>query len=373
MNQESNPSVISIVLPTYNEGDYIEKCLASILDQVTPGFELEVLAIDGASSDGTREILDRLATEDSRVRVVLNEKRRTPFAFNLGLQHARGQFVCIFGAHTIYHKHYINTCLMELLTHQAAGCGGRVISVPANDSLQARLVAWAVSHPFGTSRKSFRTQTEGFVDTVNYPVMKRNLLLEAGGYDECLTRNQDNDMNEKLRRNGHKLYCTWKTHCCYSPKQTLRGLLGYMRLTGFWNVTSLRKNPASMGLRHFIPFLFVACMAGCLLLSLAGVLLNDGHRLLMSTPLAMLLGLYAGLAFVAALHVALQRKSPSALWLPLVFFGMHVSYGYGTFSGLINTSKQTRKPSELLAAARDMLLSMRASAYTRQTLNRERK
>lgn len=202
--------------------------------------------------------------------MLVNEKRRTPYAFNIGLRESRGKYVCIFGSHTVYEKDYISECLRELIALGAVGCGGRVITRPSNKTLQARLVAWAMSHPFGSSRKSFRTQPEGFADTINYPVMLKEALIEVGGYDEQLSRNQDNDLNQKLRANGYKLFCTWRTQCLYHPKGTLKALLSYAVGNGFWNVISLRKNSASMGARHFIPFVFLMGLLSSFLLAAAG-------------------------------------------------------------------------------------------------------
>ena len=85
--------LVSIILATFNEALYIEKCIASILDQEARYFDLEILAIDGNSDDGTREILESVAARDSRVRVLVNEKKKAPFAFNLGLKASRGMSV----------------------------------------------------------------------------------------------------------------------------------------------------------------------------------------------------------------------------------------------------------------------------------------
>jgi len=354
MRQEvSTPRpLISVVFATYNEAHYVRSSLRSILEQEGPGFDIELLAIDGNSDDGTREILNEYSTLDPRLRVLVNEKRRAPFAFNLGLKKARGEFICIFGAHTIYRKDYIAICLRELIAHGAAGCGGRVITAPSRNTLQACLAAWAISHPFGSSRKSFRTQSEGFVDTVNYPVMRRALLTKAGGYDELLLRNQDNDLNQKLRGMGHKLYCTWKTSCFYSPKESLKELLDYMRITGFWNVISFTKNPSSMAVRHFVPFIFLVTLFISSLLALVGVFLPVSYRVPALIPLIVLVGLHLSLGFLAGLQVAVREKSPGALWLPLVFLSLHVAYGYGTVSGVFSQLKTLLRSSESLVASR---------------------
>ncbi len=336
--------LVSVILATYNEARFIESCLVSILGQQTRSpevgdFEIEVLAVDGMSDDGTRKILDRYAAGDPRLRVLTNERRRAPFAFNLGLQHAHGEYVCIFGAHSIYRDDYIAVCLGELMAHSAAGCGGRVVTVPAGRALGARLSAWAMSHPFGSSRKSFRTQSEGCVDTVNYPVLRREFVLAAGGYDEELTRNQDNDLNQKLRATGHVLWCTWKTQCLYFPKATVKGLMHYGFMNGYWNVISLRKNPASMAARHFVPLAFVLSLLVFGAVAALQVLLPAPYSLPALLPLAGLLGMHLSLGTGAALQVALRERSLGALCLPAVFLGFHCAYGYGTLSGFMSRAK----------------------------------
>jgi glycosyltransferase involved in cell wall biosynthesis len=333
--------LVSVILATCNEARSIDACLESILSQHTTcprtgGFDIEVLAVDGLSHDGTLETLDHCAAMDQRLRVIPNERQRTPFAFNLGLQHARGEFVCILGAHSLYRRDYIATCLDELLAHEAAACGGRVLTVPADNTLGARLCAWTMSHPFGSSGKSFRTQPEGPVDTVNYPVMRRDLALSVGGYDEDMLRNQDNDLNQKLRSAGHILWCTWKTHCLYFPKRSVRHLLRYAYTNGYWNALSLRKNAASMSIRHFVPFLFVLCLLAGILLAASGAWWAALHPLLAFIPLLALLCAHIFLGTVAALQLSVRERTLDPLWLPPVLLGFHIAYGAGTLSGLVH-------------------------------------
>ncbi len=333
--------MVSVVLATYNEEKSIASCLNSILRQrtcspSTSEFDIEVLAVDGMSTDGTCALLEGYAAGDPRVRVVNNPRRRAPFAFNIGLHNARGEYVCIFGAHTVYRDDYIAVCLGELLEHNAAACGGRVKTMAATGSLNARLAARAMGHPFGSSRKSFRTQSEGAVDTVNYAVFRRDLALKAGGYDEDLLRNQDNDLNQKLRAMGYVLWCTWKTECLYFPKSTVKGLMRYGYGNGFWNALSLAKNPSSMGARHFVPFLFVVALALSTLLGAAGALAPGTSMWMALAPLALIAGMHLALGTGAAIQVAVRERSPGALLLPWVFLGFHIAYGFGTLRGFLS-------------------------------------
>jgi glycosyltransferase involved in cell wall biosynthesis len=341
MNEKETCSrpLVSVILAVYNEGRSIERCLSSLLKQETPDFDLEILAIDGGSQDGTPEILGEIAAADRRVRILRNPHQRTPFAFNLGLREARGEYVCVFGAHTIYKRNYITECLRGLLDHAAVGCCARVVTQPLDKSLQARLVAWIMSHPFGSSRKSFRTQAEGYVDHANYPVMIKKALIEAGGYDQEMTRNQDNDMSQKLRAKGYKLYCTWNSECYYYTKGRFRELLVYAWRNGFWNFISLTRNPGAMAARHFIPFLFVMGLASCALLAIIGAWKGSLDPWYFAMPFISVLGLHLAAGAMAAIQVAAREKSPGALWLPLGFFGFHAAYGIGTFSAIIRSAK----------------------------------
>ena len=332
--------LVSVVLATFNEVHVIGRCLESILGQVlispeTGPIDLEVLAVDGMSDDGTVTVLQQYAATDRRLQVLMNEKRRAPFAFNLGLRHARGEYVCIFGAHTIYREDYIVACLGELLAQGAAGCGGRVVTVPANRSLGARLSAWVMSHPFGSSRKSFRTQREGPVDTVNYPLFRRDLVLAVGGYDERLLRNQDNDLNQKLRSMGYTVWCTWKTQCHYSPKSTVKGLLSYAFGNGFWNALTFWINRDAMAARHFIPLAFVLSLLASVLLAAAAAMVPSHHVLAMALPLTLCLGLHLVVGALAAMHVSIRERSLGAWLLPPVFVAFHVAYGCGTLVGFV--------------------------------------
>lgn len=351
--------MVSVVLATYNESKSIDSCLASILTQQTYSplvgeFEIEVLIVDGLSTDGTRAIADRCAATDSRVRVIDNPMRRAPFAFNLGLRHARGEYVCIFGAHTLYREDYIAVCLSELVRHNVAACGGRVMTMPANSSLSAHLAAWALRNRFGSSGKSFRTQCEGSVDTVNYAVFRRDLALAAGGYDEDLLRNQDNDLNQKLRSAGYELWCSWNTQCLYFPKATVGGLMSYGYGNGFWNAISLSKNPAAMGVRHFVPFLFVVALGLSLVIGLVGAAGALPHGLrgwMVFAPFAAIVCLHFAVGTAAAVQVAVSERAPGALLLPFVFFGFHVSYGTGTLRGFLTRPWTTWLPHKTAPSA----------------------
>ena len=343
--------LVSAVLAVRNEERHIDAVLTSLLKQETSNWELEIIVVDGDSSDRTQEIVKRIASEDSRVKLAINKQRKTPYAFNLGIQEARGMYISIHGAHTIYAQNYIATCLEELRIHDAAGCSGRVVTRPGGDGLQARLVAWTLAHSFGTSTGSMRTRGAGFADTIPYPLFLKRTLLEVGGYDTQLHRNQDNDLSQRLRARGYKLYITDKTSCEYFVSPDLVTLASYSLKNGFWNVISFKLNPASMSTRHFVPGAFVVSMLLSLLLLFFSMGITTGAQLWLRTPILMLGAIYGAATIVAACHVAVRERSVGALLMPIAFLLLHVSYGVGTLFAILSNARhpspELRQPHEI--------------------------
>ena len=87
---------VSVIVPVYKVEKYLEACIDSILGQTMPDFEL--LLIDDGSPDRSGEICDRYAARDARVRVFHGPNRGVSRARNIGLDHARGEFVVFVDA-----------------------------------------------------------------------------------------------------------------------------------------------------------------------------------------------------------------------------------------------------------------------------------
>jgi succinoglycan biosynthesis protein ExoA len=333
--------MVSAIIAVRNEERHIESVLKSLRQQDAPDFDLEFIVVDGDSNDGTRGLTERIAAADCRVKLVINKDRNTPKAFNLGLHSARGEYVCILGAHTIYARDYIAICLQELKGSGAVGCSGCAWVCASGEGLQARLVAWALAHPFGTSTRSMRTRGAGFADSIPYPVFLKKALIEVGGYDNQLHRNQDNDICQKLRAQGRTLYMTDKTSCEYFVSPTLMSLSRYAFKTGFWNFISLKINPASMALRHFVPAAFVAMV----ILSLMAFTLSFGAtgdiKAVLRSSILLVTLIYSLASLAAAGQIAFRQRSIHALLLPVGFLVLHFSYGIGTLTAM---AKNARPP-----------------------------
>ena len=83
---------VSVIIYVKNTVDYIEKCIRSVMNQTLQ--EIEILIVDGGSTDGTLDIIERVKKEDNRIRF-FHSIASVGAQFNLGLQEARGQYIGI--------------------------------------------------------------------------------------------------------------------------------------------------------------------------------------------------------------------------------------------------------------------------------------
>lgn len=329
--------IISIISPVFNEEKYIHQTIKSFLEQEHTSFDVEILLCDGMSTDKTRDIIKSYAEQYANIRLIDNPKRKTPFAFNIGIKEARGEYVAILGAHSAYNKNYLQACYNELIATNSIACSGRVITQSAFDTLEAKLCEWAMLSQFGVSGNSFRLMKEGYTHSVNFPVVKKEALLSLGGYNEMLERNQDNDMNQRLIDAGYQLYCTWKTKCFYRPPATLNKLFKYGYRGGFWNAKSFFAHKKSMRIHHFIPFFFVVALLTTFTLGVVEFVLGKSSYFFSLFSLIVFFHLLAGLFFSA---ISLKYESDSRkIFLPFVFFLFHFSYGWGTVKGFVDYKK----------------------------------
>lgn len=316
--------IVSVVMPVYNEEKYIEKCVDSLLLQDYPVDKMEWIFVDGCSKDKTVEILKRYQEKyPSLIKIYNNPNKIVPFAMNIGIAASKGKYIVRLDAHADYAVDYISKCIYYLDNTDAENVGG-VAETKAN-GFMGNAIAKMLSSKFGVGNSQFRTNGEsGYVDTVPFGAFRREVFSKYGGYDERLVRNQDNEMNFRIRKNGGKIYLSNDIRLSYYCRDSIQGIATMARKNGMWNIITMKLCPGSMGLRHFIPFLFVLSVLGLGILSFA-------HPLF-----AVLLGAEMFLYLLLdALFSAKQASSVKEFFALLILFPIfHVAYGCGSMVGI---------------------------------------
>src|SRR6266851_1344218 len=162
-------TTVSFVMPVRNEEEYIRASLQTLVDQSYPATDCEIIVVDGRSSDRTREIIEEIRLQNPQIRCLDNSAGIVPTAMNIGIRAARGDVIIRADGHNVYPRDYAANCVKCLDETGADNVGGPCVTVPADESFSARLVAAVLSSPFGVGNSKFRTSSkEGFVDTVPF-------------------------------------------------------------------------------------------------------------------------------------------------------------------------------------------------------------
>ena len=316
--------IVSVVMPVYNEEKYIGKCVDSLLLQDYPVEKMEWIFVDGCSKDKTVEILKKYQEEYPQlIKICNNPNKIVPYAMNIGIEASCGKYIVRLDAHADYARDYISKCIYYLENTDAENVGG-VAQTKAN-GFMGNAIAKMLSSKFGVGNSHFRTNgASGYVDTVPFGAFKRDVFTKYGGYDERLVRNQDNEMNFRIRKNGGKIYLSNDIHLSYYCRDSIKGISSMARKNGMWNVITMKLCPGSMGVRHFIPFAFVLSLISLGILSI----FSKVFAILLAAELSLYL-------LLDVLFSIKQAKTVKEFFALLILFPIfHIAYGIGSMIGI---------------------------------------
>jgi len=313
-------SSISILIPCINEERFIEDCLRSILEGSYPLNKLEIFVIDGGSTDQTKEIVLRLKQEFSQIHLLDNKKKIVPAALNVGIEAASFDHVVWVGAHAVYDEKYLENLLACFQSEKVASVGGVII--PKGKNWFGHAVALATKTKFGIGNAKYRYATKRqTVDTVFGGCWLKSSIKKIGGFNENWVRNQDYELNTRLRKSIGPLMLDPSIKCYYFCRGSLRGLTKQYFQYGFWRFKTLMKHPSTLNFRILAPAILL-------------VLLVTSLFTLPFSPIGMIVPLgYLVACVVVSLFISVSNKRLSSLLiLPLIFPSIHLSWAVGFFT-----------------------------------------
>ncbi len=247
---------VDVVMPIRNEAPHLEAALAAIRSQDYPGRVQVIMAI-GPSDDGTEAVAAELAASDADLIVVDNPTGVTPAALNLAIGSGTSPVLVRVDGHSQLSAGYITRAVETLRRTGAANVGGMQVPVPTTPFQEA--VAVATTSLLGTGGASYRTGgSEGPVDTVYLGVFDRSAVEAVGLFDETLIRNQDYELNIRLRDAGHVVWFDPALSVGYTPRGSWKALARQYYEYGYWKSVVLAMHPTSLKTRQLAPPLAVA-------------------------------------------------------------------------------------------------------------------
>jgi glycosyltransferase involved in cell wall biosynthesis len=329
---------VSVVIPCRNEEAFIRACVDSVVDGGFAKERLEVLVVDGMSDDGTRAIVAEMAAASPVVRLIDNPDRTTPAALNIGVRQATGDVIAILGAHATCPKGYLPTLVHALDESGADGVGGLCITRPANGTPKARAIAAGLSHPFGVGNSYFRigTRERRWVDTVPFGCYRRELFNRVGLFDEDLVRNQDDEFNGRVVRDGGRLLLVPEVQSEYFARPSIGKLWRMYYQYGYFKPLAARRIGRVLTIRQVAAPVFSAFVV-------VGVVVTIFVPFA-RVPVALVLAMYAALDVSCALSAGRAIGARGSLWLALVFPVLHLAYGFGALQGFLDFIILNRRP-----------------------------
>lgn len=315
----------SIVIPTYNERDNITNCLDSILSQNYDMSLVEIIIVDGHSTDDTIAKIKEYQKKFSNISLLENPVRKTPTSLNIGIKKSNGEVIIILGAHAsldpdfvLFNNKYLNEKNLKVT-------GGTQINV--GFTFVQKAIAMAMENPFGMGSAPYRwSRKEQFVDTVVYAAYKRELFDEIGYFQENFSISEDSELNWRIRKAGYKIFFSPNIKSYYHPRRTISKFVHQMFRYGILRVHMFKKHKSAVKITHLIPPSFVVTLMIILILTLFSVL----------NPI-FLFAVLLCYFLLNLLSVLLKISKEKLKFIPLITFTiflLHFSWGFGFIVGL---------------------------------------
>ncbi len=316
---------VTVLVPVLNEARYLRTCLDCIFNQDYPPELVEVLVIDGGSTDGTREIVRAYRHRHPNLRLLVNPDGVAAAALNRGIQAASGDVIVRVDGHAFIAPDYLRRCVYALEATGADAVGG--VLHPVGETPTGRAIAAVMAHPLGGGPAPFRqAQQPVWADTVYLGAWRKETVHRVGGFNSALAANEDYEFYYRLRRVGGRVLCDPSIRSWTTVRRTFGQLWHQYAHYGFWKAQMLKQHPLSLRLRQvpapLLVFLFWALW------------LLGWHMPWASRGALALLVAYGGVTALLAGELALRLGW--RLWwrLWLAFWVIHWAWGMGFWRGM---------------------------------------
>lgn len=321
--------MISIICPIHNEEKHIEKCINSILQQDYPIDRIELLLVDGMSSDETRKRLKVYEQNYSFIKLLDNVFKDVPHALNIGINASKGDVIIRIDAHCVYPLNYVSTLVRYLYELNADNVGAVWNTLPAKNNSICRAIAFGSSHKFGVGNSKHKVGATEIMetDTVPFGCYRREIFDKIGFFDEELTRNQDDEFNGRLIKSGGKIFLIPHLVIDYTARESLKKISKMFFQYGLFKPLVNKKLGKPTTVRQFFPVVFALGL-------FIGAILSCFSKTLLILYLIVLV-FYMILAVFFSIKNTIKEKDWKLIFLiPTVFITIHISYGIGYLIGI---------------------------------------
>lgn len=335
---------VSVCIIAYNEEDVIDSILEDIVSQTYDHDKMEVVLVNNASTDATEQRMKTFASQDHgflRVTVERNDKKSQASGWNRAIKASREDVVIRIDAHASVPSDFVEKNISCLEAGEYVSGGPRPsVLVDATSWKQTLLLA--ENSMFGSSVAGYRrNQGKRYVNSMFHAAYRKEVFEKAGLFNENLGRTEDNEMHYRIRQAGYKLCFIPEIHSYQYVRSSLFKMLKQKYANGYWIGLTTGVCPGCLSLYHFVPFVFVLAIIVSTILSIVVSCVSVAHvvRKLVLGLTGLMWAAYWVVAVIMAIAAVItakkEQRNISNVLLPILFFGLHVSYGVGTIKGLM--------------------------------------
>lgn len=325
---------ISFLIIAYNAASTISNLFEDLLKQDYPHDLIEVILVDGNSTDKTKYIMEQFRRKNDnkfcRVIVQDNPKRTLPCGWNVALAHVSGDIIIKVDAHASIPIDFLSNNVKCIESGEKI-CGGKRPNIIDEESNWKRTLLIAETSMFGSSIASYRRSSEKkYVNSLFHAAYSKEVFENVGFFNENLARTEDNEIHYRMRKAGYRFYFDPKIISYQHTRNSLTKMVKQKYLNGYWIGLTLSDTPQCLSIFHVVPFIFV----GSIIFSLFLMLLKS------SILFWLICCSYLFVALIMTLSILIKEKfSPYLLLLPFLFLILHLSYGIGTLIGIFSIPK----------------------------------
>ena len=214
---------------------------------------LRIVVADAGSTDGTREIVQRLSGLNNRIVLMDNPGRIQAIGINNAVRRygTGAKFLIRVDAHSSYPNHY---CEQLLRVQTRTNADSVVVSMyTAGNTCFERAAAAAQNSILGHGGSAHRNGTRGsWVDHGHHALMTIDAFAAVGGYDESFSHNEDAELDARLKANDFHIYLTGETHVTYHPRKSAKALFQQYFKIGQGRARNFLKHRKNTKLRHLV-------------------------------------------------------------------------------------------------------------------------
>ena len=337
-------SVVATVIPTWQEAAHIERCLRSFMEQTYPAHLHQILVLDGGSTDGTPEIVERLADESRSsggpsITIINNPFKYVPHARNIALEYldSNVEFILEMIGHAWVPADHLEVRMSRfhsIETELGVRLGGLGARVRESDLPLDNVGNWieaALACPLGGSGQFARFSADGPTKIPPFTLYRRAALESVGGWNEDFITTQDSEMNLRLIGNDWPLWRTPATHVRMAKRTTVKQWwrMGYRY--GFWRMKHVIDAKSRMRIGEFLPWIGLAIVAGFAI---------DGQSTLFLPNFLWPIIAYLATLFVVGGYETRRSNDTSMIWgVPFMLILLHTSFSVGLLAGAFRSGK----------------------------------